>query len=238
MAMQETTIVSATERTEAWSGETLPRWPENTIRNLLGTSLVTDATRAALHERLERSAVEEPRSLSPEAFLTLRAVCGRLIPQPERGDGGMVDIAGAIDRELAEGKGNGWRYASLPPDGEAYEAGLRGVGKTARAMFGAPFRSLDPARQDAVLAAMQAGAAPGPTWASMPANRFFEELLVLATETYYAHPLAQEEIGYAGMADAAGWQAIGLDEREAHEPAPLDRATGAPHLPADGQASR
>jgi hypothetical protein len=72
----------------------------------------------------------------------------------------------------------------------------------------------------------------------MPANRFFEELLVLATETYYAHPLAQEEIGYAGMADAAGWQAIGLDEREAHEPAPLDRATGAPHLPADGQASR
>jgi hypothetical protein len=149
----------------------------------------------------------------------------------------MVDIAGAIDRELAEGKGNGWRYASLPPDGEAYEAGLRGVGKTARAMFGAPFRSLDPARQDAVLAAMQAGAAPGPTWATVPVGRFFEELLVLATESYYAHPLAQEEIGYAGMADAAGWRAIGLDEREAHEPAPLGRAACASGLPGAGRAT-
>ena len=229
--------MSATQRTEAWSGETLPRWPETTVRALLDTGLVTDPTRTALRARLERSVAEEPRFLSPEAFLTLRAVCGRLIPQPERGDGCMVDIAGAIDRELAEGKGNGWRYASLPPDGEAYEAGLRGVGKTARAMFGAPFRSLDPARQDAVLAAMQAGAAPGPTWATMPVGRFFEELLVLATESYYAHPLAQEEIGYAGMADAAGWRAIGLDEREAHEPAPLGRAACASGLPGAGRAT-
>lgn len=230
--------MSATERTEAWSGEALPRWPENTVRDLLGTGLVTDATRAALRERLERSAVAEPRSLSPEAFLILRAVCARLIPQPERGDDGMVDMAGAMDRNLAEGKGNGWRYASMPPDAEAYRAGLRGIDETAEAMFGAPFRSLDAARQDAVLAAIQAGNAPGPTWASMPANRFFEELLVLATESYYAHPLAQEEIGYAGMADAAGWRAIGLDEREAHEPAPLGRAASAPNLPAGGRASR
>ncbi|MBW3634848.1 MAG: GMC family oxidoreductase [Armatimonadetes bacterium] len=54
----------------------------------------------------------------------------------------------------------------------------------------------------------------------MPSPRFFEELLAEATEHYYAHPLAQEEIGYAGFADAPGWKRIGLDERENREPAP------------------
>ncbi len=229
--------MSATERTGAWSGEALPHWPENTVRNLLGTGLVTDPTRAALHDRLERSTVAEPRFLSPEAFVTLRAVCERLIPQPERGDEGAVDIAGEIDCNLANGKGNGWRYASMPPDGEAYRAGLRGIDEAAQAMFGGRFRGLDPARQDAVLGAMQAGAAPGPTWVTMAAGRFFGELLVLATESYYAHPFAQEEIGYAGMADAAGWRAVGLDEREAHEPAPLDRTADGPDPSTTGQAT-
>jgi hypothetical protein len=60
---------------------------------------------------------------------------------------------------------------------------------------------------------------------------------VLATETYYAHPLAQEEIGYAGMADARGWRAIGLDEREAHEPASIHRTTGGSKFPAGGRAA-
>jgi len=56
-------------------------------------------------------------------------------------------------------------------------------------------------------------------WRTLPAARFFEELLAEVVETYYAHPLAQEEIGYAGMADAPGWRAIGLDEREERDPA-------------------
>ncbi len=61
---------------------------------------------------------------------------------------------------------------------------------------------------------IQRAEAPGETWKAMPANKFFEELLAEATTNYYAHPIAQEEIGYAGMADVPGWQRIGLNERE------------------------
>ena len=44
-------------------------------------------------------------------------------------------------------------------------------------------------------------------------------MLAELTETYYAHPLAQEEIGYVGMADLPAWTKIGLNEREEREPA-------------------
>lgn len=71
-----------------------------------------------------------------------------------------------------------------------------------------------------MLLAVQRGEAAGETWRSLPPGRFFEELLAEATEVYVAHPLAQEAIGYADMADAPGWTRIGLDERETREPAP------------------
>jgi hypothetical protein len=85
-------------------------------------------------------------------------------------------------------------------------------------MFGAGLASLPGAERDAVLRAVQSGEAPGEVWAQMDAACYFEELLALLVDIYYAHPLALEEIGYVGMADAHGWQAIGLDQREAHEP--------------------
>jgi hypothetical protein len=56
---------------------------------------------------------------------------------------------------------------------------------------------------------------------------YFEELLALVVDVYYAHPLASEEIGYIGMADAHGWQAIGLDQRETHEPVSVTEHRGA-----------
>lgn len=61
----------------------------------------------------------------------------------------------------------------------------------------------------------------------MDAALYFEELLALVVDIYYAHPLASEEIGYTGMADAHGWQAIGLDERETHEPVSVTGQRGA-----------
>ena len=89
-------------------------------------------------------------------------------------------------------------------------------------MFRADFSALEAEHQESVLASVQAGDPPGEVWQTLPAARFFEELLAEATEGYYSHPLAQEEIGYVGMADARGWRRIGLDEREAWEPVPAD----------------
>jgi gluconate 2-dehydrogenase gamma chain len=193
-----------------------PKYPPGTVRHLLDTDLVTPPTRAAIRQRLANPPVTTPRFLDTDAFATLQAVCSRLIPQPARAE--AVDLAGPIDTRLADNQSNGWRYDHLPPDRDAILQGLQGIDEAAEALFGTFFRTLDSRAQDQILLAVQRGEAPGPSWRSLDAPRFFEELLAEVAEIYYSHPLAQEEIGYVGMADAHGWQAIGLNELAPHEP--------------------
>lgn len=194
-------------------------WPAQTLSDryveLLDSALVTQPTREAIHAKLDRR-FGAPRAFSPEAFATLRALCDRLIPQTEP----HVDIAGALDARLADNKRNGWRYDTLPPDLEAHRRGLVGVDETSRALFEATFVDLTGETQDEVLRALVGGEPPGATWGAMPVDRWFEELLVEVTEIYFAHPVAQQAIGYVGFADAQGWRAIGLDgdeDTERHE---------------------
>jgi len=196
-------------------------YPRGTVRALVDTDFVTPATREVLKSRLVPDdapplADSQPRFFDSETFDTLRAACARLIPQADRPR--PVDLAGALDERLADGKCDGWRYSQMPPDGEAYRRGLFGLNESARAMFGMAFYEIDASSQDEVLMAVQRNEAQGQTWMSLPARRFFEELLAELTECYYSDPLSQEEIGYVGFADAHGWQALGLNELEAHEP--------------------
>ena len=197
-------------------------YPPGSVRALLETDLVTPQTRAALIERLEEETTATPRFFDDNAFDTLRAACARLLPQPERAALQTIDLAGVIDERLAKGEGDGWRYDVMPPDGEAFRRGLRGLDESARDICGRSFRELDETAQDVILLAVQGGKVLGEAWQTVSPTRFFEELLAGATESYYSHPLAQEEIGYVGMADAHGWQLIGLDQLEMWEPRALE----------------
>ncbi|GAB3572918.1 hypothetical protein GCM10027578_33260 [Spirosoma luteolum] len=190
-------------------------YPSGTVRALLQTDQVTDATRQALTERLTAPA-RQPTFFTADEFALLRQVTDRLIPQDEA----RIDLAGGIDERLSANKSDGWRYDVMPADQDAYRQGLAGIDESATLLFGAPFGQLDAAQQDAVLTAVQNGTAPGTGWQTLPAVRFFEELLAETVSNYYSHPLAQEEIGYVGMADVPTWQRIGLNEREDREPLP------------------
>ena len=196
-----------------------PSYPAGTVLALLETASVTPPTRRTLQARLAQPVTVAPRFFDGSSFATLSAMCARLTPPIEGVQ--WLDIAGTIDRTLADGIGDGWRYDAMPPDALVYPQGLQGMDQSACALFGAPFCQLEAGQQDSVLRAVQAGNAPGSVWQTLPAARFFEDLLAAAVQACYAHPLAQESIGYAGMADAPGWQAIGLDELEAREPRPV-----------------
>ena len=200
----------------------VPVYPSGTVRALLDTPHVSEATRAALLARLAAPATYAPQFLAPETFALLEAVAARLLPQPDRPDA-PIPLAPAVDQRLAEGRADGWRYDTLPPDREAYRMGLGGIQEIARAQFQADFTTLNAGQQDAVIQALATGTPPGTTWASLDAGRFFEELLAELAATYYAHPLAQEEIGYVGMADLPAWTKIGLNEKEDREPKPEER---------------
>jgi hypothetical protein len=191
----------------------VPQYPSGTVRALLATPHVSEATRAALQARLDAPASYAPLLLAPEAYALLEAVAARLFPQPDQ----PVPLAPAVDQRLAEGRADGWRYDALPPDREAYRLGLGGIQEIAHHLFQSDFMALPAAQQDAVLQALADGQPPGTTWQTLDAGRFFEELLAELTETYYAHPLAQEEIGYVGMADLPAWTKIGLNAQEDRE---------------------
>ncbi|WP_461116383.1 gluconate 2-dehydrogenase subunit 3 family protein [Spirosoma jeollabukense] len=199
------------------------QYPTGTVRALLATDQVTEATRQALTERLTTSP-QPPQFFMASEFSLLQVICNRLVPQDDRTE--RIDIAGRIDERLMLNKSDGWRYDTMPTDGEAYKLGLAGVDETARLLFLQPFQQLSDDLKDEVLKTIQHQEAPGETWQRLPANRFFEELLTEVANTYYCHPLGQEEIGYVGMADVPTWQRIGLNQLEDREPKSTERGVG------------
>lgn len=206
-----------------------PRYPDGTARRLLATDLVTPPTRESLLSRLKPPSHAAPAVLSQAEMETLRAICNRLITQPDRAL--PIDLSLAVDDRLARNDSKGWRYAALPADLDAYRLGVLGIDQEALHHFGMPFAGLDVAQQDELLRRVQVGDVRASAWRKLPAGRFFEELLAELAETYYSHPFAQDEIGYVGYADAHGWQALGLGQLAPHEPLPEGQKL---HLRTDG----
>jgi hypothetical protein len=173
---------------------------------LLASDRLTAPTRAALRARMDRR-YGAPRLFDEIQMQTLRAVSARLIPAPDLA--AAVDLAGALDAALADGDSDGWRYAEAPPDRRLHTMGLDALNAAAHARFGSGFSDLSAQRQDALLSAAASGDLES---ADIDAARWFEELLCALVELHYAHPLVQVSIGYDGMADAHGVQAVGLAE--------------------------
>jgi len=197
-------------------------YPPGTVTVLLETDLVTEPTRQVLQARLLPLSAT-PRFFEPTTFALLDAVSKLLVPQPPHLQ--PVDLAARLDAVLLTGVGKGWRYDRLPPDKEAFALGLQGVEEAAMLLFDRGFIILAASEQIAVLTAVQNELAPGTIWQRLPAKRFFEELLAALVELYYAHPFGQEAIGVVAMADKQGWQQIGLDALETHEPLVLKEQT-------------
>ncbi|CCH56674.1 hypothetical protein BN8_06055 [Fibrisoma limi BUZ 3] len=195
-------------------------YPEGTVRALLNTDHVTPATRTTLEARLSLHAPYEPQFFTASEYVLLKAVCDRLIPQTGS-DTDYINIARGIDERLTRNESNGWRYDSMPPDQDAYQLGLAGLEATAQSRHQQSFLHLPDAQQDDLLRLIQQAEVEGEPWDRLPAERFFEEILAEAVENYYSHPLAQEAIGYVGMADTPAWQRLGLNTLDDREPRPL-----------------
>lgn len=186
---------------------------------MLSSDAVSEATRIALTARLDalaRPPMVVGSHLSADEVVTLRALTERLIPQADREL--RVDLVAAIDARLAADRGDGWRYDALPADSQSLRRGLVGLDEAARELHDLTFADLSGDQQDAVLQLVQTGTPPGETWRTLPAERWFEEVLAECSQIYYADPLSQDEIGYVGYADLPSWQAIGLNQRDEREP--------------------
>ncbi|MCY7348648.1 MAG: GMC family oxidoreductase N-terminal domain-containing protein [Pyrinomonadaceae bacterium] len=177
--------------------------PKKEFLELLESDFVTDETRRVLQERLNAEEIA-PRFFEEREFEILKAVCEALAPSS------VVPgwfVAQEIDKRLAENAGNGWRYAEMPPDEDAYKTGLKVLDDLAKEIFQADFAALEIDKKRTVLKRFAEQTAQS----KISPARFLEELCAEYAEIFYSHPLAQAEIGYIGFADKHGWD-LGKDE--------------------------
>lgn len=190
------------------------RYPGYDVLAKRDTPSWNDATRQVVDARL--AIVDAPTFLGEQEWLTLRAVCDGIVPQPARGM--RVPIAAMVDRKLAADHRDGYRDARLPPLREAWRRGLAALDAEARARKRAAFHRLTAAARDALLRDMHDGKLDGPEWGGMPSGLFFRERVthdILAA--YYSHPAAWNAIGFGGPAAPRGYVRMYFNRRDPWE---------------------
>jgi gluconate 2-dehydrogenase gamma chain len=151
---------------------------------------------ATLESALAAAAPKVSAALSADQSAVLQAIVGRLVPADANGPSGTDSGAAAyIEKSLGGGLAGGLK--NLAP---FYNAGLSAVDAYATSTYGAAFTALPPERQDAVLADIEAGKAPGFTPSS---DAFFRAIHEHTLQGMFGDPV------YGGNKNFAGWDLIG-----------------------------
>lgn len=153
----------------------------------------------------------------PDEARFIEAAVARLIPADANGPGAIeAGVPNYIDRQLGGAWGAGERlYRSgpwqpgLPGQGyqlpftpsELFRNGLRAVNDDLQKRRNTTFDKLPGNEQDAYLESLQTGQQ---SLNGVPAHTFFESLLALTIEGFFADPI------YGGNKDMASWKMIGF----------------------------
>lgn len=166
------------------------------------------ATRKVILDRVNN--LPPIRFFSAEEASLMNAVCDHLLPQDDRDLEHRIPIVPYIDQRLHEGKLDGYRYESMPPDRDAYQLGLKAIQQIAQQLHGTRFEDLAPVQQAKILKSLHDGKPEGAheIWKRMPVHRFFMLMLQDCVGVYYAHPWAWDEIGYGGPAYPRGYMRL------------------------------
>ncbi|MBW4040836.1 MAG: gluconate 2-dehydrogenase subunit 3 family protein [Acidobacteria bacterium] len=162
---------------------------------LIASDRVAARTRRAMLARLDVPGDDVPRALSPAQRALLTAVLARVVPQR----GTDLDLAGRLDVELAAGQGDGWRFAELPPDAEAWRRGLDTI---AAELPG--FADLEATEQDTAVDRIAEGRIGSDADGLLTGARmalWFTDLQAAAVRMWLSHPAAQAWLRYDGFAD-------------------------------------
>ncbi len=176
-----------------------------------------EATRRVVLDRVQN--VPPIRFFSEAEARLLAAVCDRLLPQDDRDGTHKIPIVPVIDERLHTGRIDGYRYEDMPPDGEAFRLGLKGIEAVAQHLHGRGFAELGPRAQDEILWALHREEPPAghDIWQRVPLDRFWMLLIGDVVDAYYAHPYAWDEIGFGGPAYPRGYRRLEGGRREPWE---------------------
>lgn len=177
-----------------------------------------EATRRKVTDRVYK--IPPIRFFKPVETKLMEALAAHLLPQDDRLPARKIPIIPAIDKRLHDGQTPGYRFADMPPDGEAYRLGFQAIEQIAMHSYGRPFLELSWREQDELLKSIH-DAKPkegaGEIWKKMPVHRYWMLVLQDCAEAYYAHPWAWDEIGFGGPAYPRGYMRLENGEPEPWE---------------------
>jgi hypothetical protein len=124
-----------------------------------------------------------------------------------------VPIVSMVDARLAAGETDGWHYADLPEDGQAWRETLGYLDKDAHARCGAGFADASEQDQVAIIQAVQ----DSDEWHGLAAPRVWSLWTRYACTALYSHPYAWSEMGFPGPAYPRGYKNAGVGKLEPFE---------------------
>lgn len=126
-----------------------------------------------------------------------------------------VPVVNMVDSRLAEAQTDGWRYADMPEDGQAWRTTLAALDEDSAATFGHGFPEASDTEQASLLERIRRHA--DREWHGMTASRVWSLWTRYGCTAFYSHPWAWDEIGFPGPAYPRGYKNLGVDRREPFE---------------------
>ena len=147
------------------------------------------------------------------------ALLDRLLAQR---DDPKIPVLEMIDARLAAGETDGWRYADMPEDGQAWRDTLGYLDEDAALRCGVPFAAAIESEQMAIVQAVQ-DRGEG-RWHGLRAGHVWSLWTRYACTAFYSHPSAWNEIGFPGPAYPRGYKNAGVGRLEPFEVPDADPA--------------
>jgi hypothetical protein len=128
-------------------------------------------------------------------------------------DDPRIPLLEMVDARLAAGQTDGWRYADMPEDAQAWRDTLSYLDADAGARCGTTFAAAPEKDQEALLQSVL----DGTQWHGLPAAHVWSLWTRYACTALYSHPYAWDEIGFPGPAYPRGYKNAGVGRRESFE---------------------
>jgi hypothetical protein len=138
-----------------------------------------------------------------------------LTGQDEQDGEQAVPVLEMVDSRLAAGETDGWRYADMPEDGQAWRDTLAYLDEDANQRCGTPFADAPETDQVALVQAVQD--LKSADWHGLPAAQVWSLWTRYACTAFYAHPFGWAEIGFPGPAYPRGYKNAGAGKLEPFE---------------------
>ena len=178
--------------------------------NVLGQTRDWDAVTADLirarigHSQEVRFFTEAEQASAAALLNQLTGQCGEPLGVP---------ILEMVDGRLAAGETDGWHYADMPEDGQAWRETLGYLDKDAHARCGTAFADASEGDQAAIIQAVQ----DSREWHGLVAKHVWSLWTRYACTAMYSHPYAWSEMGFPGPAYPRGYKNAGVGKLEPFE---------------------